>query len=128
MPEILDRTEATLQSLKELLPGFPIASTEATDSSPTSSVLCRRATCPGIERRLAEILCNDNDADRADEVGFGWSDGSPGCFGQVFRRGTGRDKAADFPSVNQSARDAAKNSRLASDDTAAYLAGHSRFA
>ena len=46
LPEVLERAEATLQTLAgDRRAGFPTASTGATGSSPTSSASFRRATC-----------------------------------------------------------------------------------
>ena len=45
LPEVLERAEATLRTLTEIVARIPAASIGATDSSPTSSASFRRATC-----------------------------------------------------------------------------------
>ena len=48
LPEVLERAEATLQALGRSSPGFPTASTGATDSSPTSSASFSESELPAL--------------------------------------------------------------------------------
>ena len=116
LPEILDRTEATLETLRQIVNRVP-ASLDRTDRFFTNvERIVQKSDLPALSadsRKFFATTSTQIEQMRADLNGVVGKDGSLVKFSEEARAAI---KAADFPSVNRAARDAAENSRLASDD------------
>lgn len=116
LPELLDRTEATLQSLREIVDRVP-ASLDRSDRFFTNvERIVQKSDLPALSAESRKFF-----ATTTTQIGQMRSDldgvmGRQGALVKFSEEARGAIKAADFPSVNRSARDAAENSRLASDD------------
>ena len=101
---------------RTLLRGFPLASIEVTGSSPTSERVMQESDLPGLSadsRKFFATTSTQIEQMRSDLDGVM---GNQGALIKFTEEGRAAIKAADFPALNQSARDAAENSRLAADD------------
>jgi paraquat-inducible protein B len=116
MPELLDRTEATLQTLKDIVARVP-ASLDRSDRFFTDvGRVMQESDLPGLSadsRKFFDTTSTQIQQMRSDLDGVM---GSQGALIKFTEEGRAAIKAADFPAMNQSARDAAENSRLAADD------------
>jgi phospholipid/cholesterol/gamma-HCH transport system substrate-binding protein len=116
MPALLDRTEATLQTLKDIVARVP-ASLDRSDRFFTDvGRVVQESDLPGLSadsRKFFATTSTQIEQMRSDLDGVM---GSQGALIKFTEEGRAAIKAADFPGLNQSARDAAENSRLAEDD------------
>lgn len=116
LPALLDRTKATLQTLREIVTKIP-ASLDRSDRFFTnverivqeSQLLALSAD----SRKFFTTTSEQIDQIRSELNGLIGTDGALVKFSEEARAAI---KAADLPGAAQSARDAADNSRLASDD------------
>jgi phospholipid/cholesterol/gamma-HCH transport system substrate-binding protein len=116
MPALLDRTEATLQTLKDIVARVP-ASLDRSDRFFTDvGRVMQESDLPGLSadsRKFFATTSTQIEQMRSDLDGVM---GNQGALIKFTEEGRAAIKAADFPALNQSARDAAENSRLAADD------------
>jgi phospholipid/cholesterol/gamma-HCH transport system substrate-binding protein len=116
MPALLDRTEATLQTLKDIVARVP-ASLDRSDRFFTDvGRVVQESDLPGLSadsRKFFATTSTQIEQMRSDLDGVM---GNQGALIKFTEEGRAAIKAADFPALNQSARDAAENSRLAEDD------------
>jgi paraquat-inducible protein B len=116
LPALLDRTEATLQTLTEIVSKIP-ASLERSDRFFTNvERIVQESHLPalsGDSRKFFARTSEQMDQVRSELNGLIGADGALVKFSEEARAAI---KAADLPGTAQSARDAADNSRLASDD------------
>jgi paraquat-inducible protein B len=116
MPALLDRTEATLQTLKDIVARVP-ASLDRSDRFFTDvERLVQESDLPGLSadsRKFFATTSTQIEQMRSDLDGVM---GNQGALIKFTEEGRAAIKAVDFPALNQSARDAAENSRLAADD------------
>jgi ABC-type transporter Mla subunit MlaD len=116
LPEILNRTEATLEALSAIVNRVP-ASLDRSDRFFTNvERIVQKSDLPALSadsRKFFATTSTQIEQMRADLNGVVGKDGSLVKFSEEARAAI---KAADLPAATQSARDAAENSRLASDD------------
>jgi hypothetical protein len=116
LPEILDRTEATLQSLSVIVDRVPASLDRSDRFFSNVERIVQKSDLPTLSADSRKFF-----ATTTMQIGQMRSDldgvmGRQGALVKFSEEARGAIKAADFPSVNRSARDAAENSRLASDD------------
>ena len=73
LPEVLERAEATLQTLREIVARIPDSLDRSDRFFTNVERIVRESELPDAERRLAEVLRDDKRADRADHVRHGRS-------------------------------------------------------
>jgi len=116
LPQLLDRTEATLQTLTEIVTRIP-ASLDRSDRFFTNvERIVQESELPALSvdsRNFFATTSAQIEQIRSDLDGVMGTEGTLAKFSEEARAAI---KAADFPSATQSARDAADNSRLAADD------------
>ena len=83
LPAVLDRAEATLQTLREIVARIPDSLDRSDRFFTNVERIVRESQLPDAERRLAKILYDDKCADRADQVRDGRVDRHRGRIGQV---------------------------------------------
>jgi paraquat-inducible protein B len=113
MPELLDRTEATLQTLKDIVTRVPDSLDRSDRFFTNVERIVREIDLPGLSadsRKFFATTTTQIEQMRSD------MDGAQGSLIEFSDEARAAIKAADFPAMNQSARDAAENSRLAADD------------
>jgi paraquat-inducible protein B len=116
LPELLDRAEATLQLHKEIIDKLS-ASLDRNDKFFTHiEGMVRQSDLPALSadsRKFFTTTTAQMEKMRSDLDGV---IGREGTFFKFSEEARAAIRAADFPAMNQSVRDAAENSRLASDD------------
>ena len=116
LPEILDRTEATLQTLREVVTRIP-DSLDRSDRFFTNVERIMResqlATLSADSRKFLTTTSAQIEQIRSEMDGVIGTEGALLKFSQEARAAL---KAADLPATSQSAREAADNSRIAADD------------
>jgi phospholipid/cholesterol/gamma-HCH transport system substrate-binding protein len=116
LPEILDRTQATLQTLREIVAKIP-NSLDRTDRFFTNAErIMQESQLPALSadsRRFFTTTSGQIEQIRSQLDGVIGTEGSLVKFSEEARTTI---KAADFPATAQSTRDAAESSRLAADD------------
>jgi ABC-type transporter Mla subunit MlaD len=116
LPVLLDRAEATLQTLSEIVTRIP-ASLDRSDRFFTNvERIVQESQLPSLSADSREFFTTTSrqiEQIRSELDGLIGTDGALVKFSEEARAAI---KAADLPSATQSARDAADNSRLASDD------------
>ena len=116
LPALLDRAEATLQTLGEISTRIP-ASLDRSDRFFTNvERIVQKSQLPELSddsRKFFTTTSAQIEQIRADLGGLIGTEGAVVKFSEEARAAI---KAADLPAATQSARDAADNSRLASDD------------
>jgi paraquat-inducible protein B len=116
LPALLDRTEATLQTLKEIVSRVP-GSLDRSDRFFTNvERIVQESDLPTLSadsRKFFATTTTQIEQMRSDLDGVIGTEGSLVKFSEEARATI---KDADFPAMSQSARDAAENSRLAADD------------
>ena len=116
MPALLDRTEATLETLKEIVGRVPDSLDRSDRFFTNVERIVQESDLPALSadsRKFFATTTTQIQEMRSDMDGAIGTDGSLTKFSEEARAAI---KAADFPAVNQSAREAAENSKLASDD------------
>src|SRR6476660_1113212 len=116
LPELLDRAEATLQLHKEIIDKLS-ASLDRNDKFFTHvEGMVRQTDLPALSadsRKFFTTTTAQMEKMRSDLDGV---IGREGTFFKFSEEARAAIRAADFPAMNQSVREAAENSRLASDD------------
>jgi hypothetical protein len=116
LPELLDRTEAMLQTLREIVTRIP-ASLDRSDRFFTNvEQIMQQSHLPELStdsRRFFSTTGVQIDQIRSELDGVIGNQGALVKFSEEARAAI---KAADLPATTQSARDAAENSESASDD------------
>jgi paraquat-inducible protein B len=116
LPVLLDRAEATLQTLSEIVTRIP-ASLDRSDRFFTNvERIVQESQLPSLSADTQEFFTTTSgqmEQIRSELDGLIGTDGALVKFSEEARAAI---KAADLPGATQSARDAADNSRLASDD------------
>jgi paraquat-inducible protein B len=116
LPELLDRAEATLQLHKEIIDKLS-ASLDRNDKFFTHvEGMVRQSDLPALSadsRKFFTTTTAQMEKMRSDLDGV---IGREGTFFKFSEEARAAIRAADFPAMNQSVREAAENSRLASDD------------
>ena len=128
VPEVLERAEATLQVLerhrrqdsRQPRPKRPLLHQRRAHRSAERSA--------GAERRFAEVLRDDQRADRADHVRAGSGDRHPRDAGDVHRRGARRDQGGRSSGHESVGAHRGRPDRARGRRSAALAAGHSGFA
>jgi paraquat-inducible protein B len=116
MPELLDQTEATLQTLKDIVARVPDTLDRSNRFFTNVERIVRESDLPGLSvdsRKFFATSTSQIEQMRTDMDGVIGAQGELVKFSQEARAAI---KEADIPALNQSARDAAENSRLAADD------------
>jgi paraquat-inducible protein B len=116
LPVLLDRAEATLQTLSEIVTRIP-ASLDRSDRFFTNvERIVQESQLPSLSADSREFFTTTSgqmEQIRSELDGLIGTDGALVKFSEEARAAI---QAADLPGATQSARDAADNSRLASDD------------
>jgi paraquat-inducible protein B len=116
LPEVLERAETTLRSLREIVNRVP-ASLDRSDRFFTNvERIVQKSDLPALSsdsRKFFATTSAQIEQMRSDLNGVVGNQGSLVKFSEEARAAI---KAADLPAAAQSARDAADNSRLAADD------------
>lgn len=116
MPALLDRAEATLQTLKEIVGRVPDSLDRSDRFFTNVERIVQESDLPALSadsRKFFATTSTQIEQMRSDLDGVM---GNQGALIKFTEEGRAAIKAADFPALNQSARDAAENSRLAADD------------
>ena len=134
LPALVERAEATLEVLREIIKRVP-DSLDRTDRFFTNvERIVRQSDLPALSadsRRFYSTTTTQFEQMRSDSQKFfstataeleqmrselGAAMGAEGSLVKFSEEARAAIKAADFPAVNQSARDAAENSKLAAED------------
>jgi paraquat-inducible protein B len=116
LPVVLERAEATLQSLREIVDRVPDSLDRSDRFFTNVEHIFQKSDLPALSadsRKFFETTTAQIEQMRSDLNGVVGSQGSVAKFSEEARAAI---KAADLPAAAQSAREAADNSRLASDD------------
>lgn len=116
LPEVLDRAETTLQSLRDIIARVPESLDRSDRFFSNVERIVQQSDLPGLSsdsRKFFATTTGQMEQMRSDLNGLMGNEGSLVKFSEEARTAI---KAADFPATTQSAREAADNSRLAADD------------
>ncbi len=116
MPAILDRAEATLQTIKDIVGRVPDSLDRSDRFFTNVERIVQESDLPGLSadsRKFFATTSTQIEQMRSDLDGVM---GTQGALIKFTEEGRAAIKDADFPAMNQSARDAADNSRLAADE------------
>lgn len=116
LPALLDRAEATLQTLNGIVTRIPVSLDRSDRFFTNVERIVQESQLPALSvdsRKFFTTTSQQIDQIRSELDGLVGTDGALVKFSEEARAAI---KAADLPAATQSARDAADNSRLASDD------------
>ncbi len=116
MPAVLDRAEATLQTLREIVGRIPDSLDRSDRFFTNVERTVQESQLPALSadsRKFFTTTSTQVEQIRSEMDGLMGTEGSLVKFTEEARAAI---KAADFPAATQSARDAADSSRLAADD------------
>ena len=116
LPDVLDRAETTLQSLRDIIARVPESLDRSDRFFTNVERMVKQSDLPGLSsdsRKFFATTTGQMEQMRSDLNGLMGNEGSLVKFSEEARTAI---KAADFPATTQSAREAADNSRLAADD------------
>jgi paraquat-inducible protein B len=116
LPALLDRAEATLQTLNGIVTRIPVSLDRSDRFFTNVERIVQESQLPALSadsRKFFTTTSEQIDQIRSELDGLVGTDGALVKFSEEARAAI---KAADLPAAIQSARDAADNSRLASDD------------
>jgi len=116
LPALLDRADATLQTLSEIVTRIPDSLDRSDQFFSNVERIMRESELPALSadsRKFFTTTGAQIQQIRSDMDGVIGSEGALLKFSEEARAAI---KAADLPATTQSAREAADNSRLASDD------------
>lgn len=116
LPAILDRTEATLQTLRDIVTRVPDSLDRSDRFFTNVERIVQESNLPALSadsRKFFATTTTQIEEMRSELDGVIGTQGALVKFSEEARAVI---KAADFPAVNQAARDASENSRLAADD------------
>jgi paraquat-inducible protein B len=116
LPAVLERAEATLKSLREIVNRVP-ASLDRSDRFFTNvERIVQKSDLPGLSADSRKFFTTTSAQMEQMKTQLDGVIGAEGSMYKLSEEARAAIKAADFPAVNQSAREAAENSRLAADD------------
>ncbi len=116
LPALLDRTEATLQTLREIVARVPDSLDRSDRFFTNVDRIVQESQLPALSadsRKFFATTSAQIEQIRSDMDGVIGTEGELVKFSEEARAAI---KAADFPAAAKSTRDAAENSRLAADD------------
>lgn len=116
LPPLLDRANATLQTLREIVARMPDSLDRSNRFFDNTDRIMRESELPTLSadsRKFFATTSAQIEQIRSDMDGVIGSEGSLVKFSEEARAAI---KAADLPAATQAAREAADNSRLAADD------------
>ena len=116
LPALLDRTEATLQTLREIVARVPDSLDRSDRFFTNVDRIVQESQLPALSadsRKFFATTSAQIEQMRSDMDGVIGTEGELVKFSEEARAAI---KAADFPAAAKSTRDAAENSRLAADD------------
>ncbi len=116
LPALLDRANATLQTLREIIARMPDSLDRSDRFFDNTDRIMRESELPTLSadsRKFFATTSAQIEQIRSDMDGVIGSEGSLVKFSEEARAAI---KAADLPAATQAAREAADNSRLAADD------------
>lgn len=116
LPALLDRANATLETLRELVARMPDSLDRSDQFFDNTNRIMRESEIPTLSadsRKFFATTSAQIEQIRSDMDGVIGSEGSLVKFSEEARAAI---KAADLPAATQAAREAADNSRLAADD------------
>ena len=116
LPAVLDRAEATLQTLREIVGRIPESLDRSDRFFTNVERTVQESQLPALSadsRKFFTTTSTQVEQIRSEMDGLMGTEGSLVKFTEEARAAI---KAADFPAATQSARDAADSSRLAADD------------
>ena len=116
LPALLDRANATLQTLREIVARMPDSLDRSDRFFDNTNRIMRESELPTLSadsRKFFATTSAQIEQIRSDMDGVIGSEGSLVKFSEEARAAI---KAADLPAATQAAREAADNSRLAADD------------
>jgi paraquat-inducible protein B len=116
LPDVLDRAETTLQSLRDIIARVPESLDRSDRFFTNVERMVKQSDLPGLSsdsRKFFATTTGQMEQMRSDLNGLMGNEGSLVKFSEEARTAI---KAADFPATTQSAREAADNSRLAAED------------
>ena len=116
LPALLDRANATLQTLRDIVARMPDSLDRSDRFFDNTNRIMRESDLPTLSadsRKFFATTSAQIEQIRSDMDGVIGSDGSLVKFSEEARAAI---KAADLPAATQAAREAADNSRLAADD------------
>jgi ABC-type transporter Mla subunit MlaD len=116
LPQLLDRADATLQTMREIVSRMPDSLDRSDRFFTNVERIVRQSQLPELStdsRKFFATTSTQMEQIRSEVDGLVGNQGSLMKFSEDARAAI---KAADLPAATQSAREAAENSRLASDD------------
>ena len=116
LPAILDRTEATLQTLRDIVSRVPDSLDRSDRFFTNVERIVQESNLPALSadsRKFFATTTTQIEQMRSEMDGVIGTQGALVKFSEEARAAI---KEADFPAVNQAARDASENSKLAADD------------
>jgi paraquat-inducible protein B len=116
MPAILDRAEATLQTIKEIVGRVPDSLDRSDRFFTNVERIVQESDLPGLSADSRKFFATTSTQIEQMKSDLDGVMGAQGSLIKFTEEGRAAIKDADFPAMNQSARDAADNSRLAADE------------
>jgi paraquat-inducible protein B len=116
LPALLDRTEATLQTLRDIVSRVPDSLDRSDRFFTNVERIVQESNLPALSadsRKFFATTTTQIEQMRSEMDGVIGTQGALVKFSEEARAAI---KEADFPAVNQAARDASENSKLAADD------------
>jgi paraquat-inducible protein B len=116
LPELLDRAEATLQTLKEIVTRIPASLDRNDRFFANVERILQESQLPALSADSRKSLTTTSEQIEQIRSALDMLIGTDGALVKFSEEARATIKAADLPATTQSAREAADNSRLASDD------------
>jgi paraquat-inducible protein B len=116
LPELLDRAEATLQTLKEIVIRIPASLDRNDRFFANVERILQESQLPALSADSRKSLTTTSEQIEQIRSALDMLIGTDGALVKFSEEARATIKAADLPATTQSAREAADNSRLASDD------------
>jgi hypothetical protein len=116
LPELLDRTEATLQTLREIVTKIPDSLDRSDRFFTNVGRIMQESQLPALSADSRKFFTTTSGQIEQMTSQLDGVIGAEGTLVKFSEEARAAIKAADFPGSTQSARDAADSSRLAADD------------
>jgi paraquat-inducible protein B len=116
LPEVLDRAETTLQSLRDIIARVPESLDRSDRFFTNVERIVQQSDLAGLSADSRKFFATTTGQIEQMRFDLNGMMGTEGSFVKFSEEARSAIKAADFPAATRSAREAADNSRLAADD------------
>jgi hypothetical protein len=116
LPALLDQADATLQTLESIVARIPVSLDKSDRFFTNTERLMHESQLPALSADSRKFFATTSAQIEQVKSELGGLIGAEGEFIKFSEEARAAIKAADLPAVTQAAREAADNSRLASDD------------